>query len=76
MMHSYLFKCDSCGDEQELSTIYDDDGGRCQECETGHYWKCGESYDQDYINEMKYREQQDQEYEERHRYDDDERYRY
>ena len=68
MYHSFSFVCDNCGDEKDLATD-SDNGGRCHECNTGTYHKCGESYDQEYVDEMKYNERQDREYEERHRYD-------
>ena len=68
MYHSFSFQCDQCGDEKDLATD-SDDGGRCHNCSNGRYHKCGESYDQEYVDEMKYNEQQDREYEERHRND-------
>lgn len=68
MYHQYLFRCDRCGDERELCTNADE-GGKCHNCMNGNYYKCGESYDQEYIDQKQYEEQQDREYEERHRYD-------
>ena len=38
-------------------------------CETGHYKKCGESYDKEWLDEQKYNREQDEEYERRHRND-------
>lgn len=70
MYHSFTFTCDHCGDQKDLATD-SDDGGRCHECTNGRYRKSGESYDQEYVDEMKYNIQQDKEYEERHRYDRD-----
>lgn len=68
MYHSYRYQCDSCNDERDLATNADD-GGRCHSCSNGRYRKVGESYDQEWIDEQKYNEQQDREYAERHRYD-------
>lgn len=68
MYHSFRFQCDMCGDEKDLCTD-GADGGRCHECNDGHYRKCGESYDQEWVDKQKYNEQQDREYEDRHRRD-------
>ena len=68
MYHSFVFTCNSCGDEKDLATD-SDDGGRCHSCETGHYYKTGEVYDQEFVDQEKYEAEQDREYEERHRYD-------
>jgi DNA-directed RNA polymerase subunit RPC12/RpoP len=68
MYFSYTYKCDTCGDERDLATNADD-GGRCHSCDTGRYYRCGEAYDQEYIDQQKYEQQQDREYEERHRHD-------
>lgn len=68
MYHSFRFVCDQCGDEKDLATD-GQDGGRCHNCSDGRYHQCGESYDQEWVDEQKYNEQQDREYERRHRYD-------
>ena len=68
MYYSNCYRCDSCGDERDLSCD-SDDGGRCMNCETGHYKKCGESYDKEWLDEQKYNREQDEEYERRHRND-------
>jgi hypothetical protein len=72
MQHSFIFCCDNCGDEIEIPANFGDqyDAGKCKECKNGTYRKSGESYDQEFIDEERYNEQQDREYEERHRYDD------
>jgi hypothetical protein len=48
----------------------DHSGEKCSRCHNGNYRKVGESYDQEWIDEQKYNEQQDREYEERHRHED------
>lgn len=68
MYHSYTYVCDACGDQKDLACS-GDDGGRCHSCHNGKYHRSGESYDQEWVDEQKYNEQQDREYEERHRYD-------
>jgi len=68
MYFSYTYRCDSCGDEKDLACS-SDDGGRCHCCDDGRYHRSGECYDQEYIDQIKYEEQQDREYEERHRRD-------
>lgn len=70
MYHSYSFQCDMCGDEKDLATD-DNNGGRCHSFTNGTYRKCGESYDQEWVDEQKYNERKDREYEDRHRYDRD-----
>jgi len=47
MYFSYTFQCDVCGDQKDLATD-GNDGGRCHNCSDGHYYKCGESYDQEW----------------------------
>lgn len=69
MYFSYSYVCNMCGDQRDLATNADD-GGRCHVCDTGIYRKCGESYDQEFVDQQRYNEQQDREYEQRHRYDD------
>lgn len=66
MHFAYIYKCDSCGDENELCTT-SDDGGQCS-C-GGRYHQIGERYDQEWIDEQRYNEQQDREYKYRHRND-------
>jgi hypothetical protein len=66
MYFSYTFRCDTCGDEKDLATD-GNDGGRCHNCNGGHYFKIGEAYDQEWVEQQKYEQQQDREYEERHR---------
>lgn len=66
MHFGYLYKCDSCGREDELCSS-GDDGGRCS-C-GGQYHKIGETYDQEWVDEQRYNEQQDREYKYRHRND-------
>jgi len=68
MHFGYMYTCNSCGDERELCSN-SDDGGRCNSCDTGNYYKSGEIYDQEFLDDQRYNEQQDHEYEERHRYD-------
>lgn len=67
MYHSFTYQCDSCGDQRDLCTNADT-GGQCHSCINGTYHKCGESYDQEFVDQMEYEEQQDREYEERHRH--------
>ena len=66
MYHSFTYTCDECGDQKDLAGS-GDDGGRCHSCHNGNYRRTGESYDQEWVDEQKYNEQQDREYEERHR---------
>lgn len=68
MHFGYLYTCNYCGDKRELITD-DDDGGRCHVCDNGRYVKTGETYDQEWVDEQRYNEQQDREYEARHKYD-------
>lgn len=68
MYHSFSFQCDMCGDEKDLATD-SDNGGRCHECDNGTYRKCGESYDQEWVDEQKENDREDRRYEERHRND-------
>ena len=68
MYFSYVFVCDSCGDEKELATD-SENAGRCGNCDDGYYRKCGETYDQEWIDQQKYEQGQDREYEYRHRND-------
>lgn len=72
MVHNNVFTCDNCGHEIEIPASWQDgyDAGKCRECNNGSYRKTGECYDQEFVDEQKYNEQQDREYEERHRYDD------
>lgn len=56
MYHSFRFVCDQCRDEKDLATD-DHDGGRCYNCSNGRYHQCGESYDQEWVDEQKYNEQ-------------------
>jgi len=50
MYFSYSYVCNQCGDQRDLATN-DDDGGRCHSCDIGQYRKCGESYDQEYVDQ-------------------------
>ena len=68
MYYSITYRCDNCGDERDLAGD-GDDGGRCHSCYEGRYHRCGESYDDEYVEQKRYEEQQDREYEERHRGD-------
>ena len=68
MHHGYVYTCNTCGDERELCTNADD-GGRCHSCSNGRYYKSGECYDTEYVEQKEYEEQQDREYEARHRDD-------
>lgn len=68
MYFSNTYRCDVCGDEKDLACD-GDDGGRCYNCNDGHYYRCGEAYDQEWVDQQKYEQQQDREYEERHRHD-------
>lgn len=70
MLHNISYKCDNCGHEKEEPSGYGNHGGKCYQCSNGSYHQCGESYDQEWVDEQKYNQQQDREYEERHRYDD------
>lgn len=72
MFYNYVFTCDTCGHEMEVPANFGDqyDAGKCRHCNDGRMIKTGESYDQEFIDEQKYNEQQDREYEERHRHDD------
>ena len=67
MKHDYLYQCNLCGDKTEVDSHYS--AGNCH-C-GGTYQQYGESYDQDFVDEQKYNEQQDREYEKRHRDDND-----
>jgi hypothetical protein len=60
-----IYKCDSCGSETEVDSNYS--AGRCS-C-GGTYQQCGQTYDQEFVDEQRYNEQQDREYETRHRHD-------
>jgi len=66
MYFSYRYACNICGDEKDLATD-SDDGGKCHNCDSGLYRRIGESYDQDYVDQKRYEEQQDYEYEQRHK---------
>ena len=72
MVHNHCFCCDNCGHEMEVPANWGEqyDAGKCRECNSGIYRRTGESYDQEWVDEQKYNEQQDREYEARHRYDD------
>jgi hypothetical protein len=71
MYYARTYKCYDCGDERDFPAHpkdgMDSDGGECS-C-GGRYRYVGETYDQDFVEEQKYNEQQDREYEARHRYD-------
>ncbi|MDD4893124.1 MAG: hypothetical protein PHH73_03910 [Candidatus Rickettsiella isopodorum] len=67
MYFANRFKCDSCGEETENSYYDSRDSFSCS-CGGQFHW-CGESYDQEFIDEQKYNDRQDREYEERHRHD-------
>ena len=66
MYFSHRYVCDVCGDERDLATD-SDEGGRCHSCNSGWYKHYGESYDQEFVEQKKYEEQQDYEYERRHK---------
>jgi len=68
MYFSYRYTCNVCGDQKDLATD-SDDGGRCHSCNEGRYFRSGECYDQEWIEQQKYEERQDREYAERHRYE-------
>lgn len=68
MYHAFIFTCNICGDEIELCTD-SDNGGKCNSCHNGDYQKTGEVYDQDFVDQEKYEEEQDREYELRHHND-------
>ena len=59
-----IYKCGICGREIELPEDYL--AGSCCGKEMVYV---GESYDQEFIDEQRYNEQQDREYEARHRND-------
>jgi hypothetical protein len=63
MYHNDLYVCDSCGRETEVPSEHS--AGSCS-C-GGTYCKVGEHYDQEFVDEQRYNEQQDREYESRHR---------
>jgi predicted RNA-binding Zn-ribbon protein involved in translation (DUF1610 family) len=65
MYHNDIYKCGSCGEEIQVDSHYS--AGTCA-C-GGKLQHCGESYDQEFVDEERYNEQQDREYESRHRYD-------
>lgn len=65
MFHNDVYKCDACGNETEVDSHYSADRCSCG----GTFQKVGESYDQEFVDEQRYNEQQDREYESRHRGD-------
>jgi len=65
MVHNYSYVCNLCGNKTEVPVDYS--AGDCS-C-GGTYEQCGEVYDQEFVDERKYNEQQDREYEYRHRND-------
>ena len=71
MEYNIVFTCDNCRDEKEIPSHPQNpneySGGRCP-C-GGIYRQTGESYDQEFVEQEEYERRQDQEYEERHRYD-------
>lgn len=72
MLHNHIFCCGNCGHEMEVPASFGQqyDAGQCRQCKEGQYQYSGETYDQEFLDEEKYNQQQDREYEERHRYDD------
>lgn len=72
MIHNFTYFCNNCGDEMEVPANLGDqyDAGKCRSCNNGKYVKSGESYDKEFLDQQKYEQQQDREYEERHRHDD------
>lgn len=65
MFCNNVYKCDVCGAETEIDSRYS--AGSCS-C-GGTFQKCGEHYDQEFVDEQRYNERQDREYEARHRHD-------
>ncbi len=65
MYYTWIYQCNMCGDEIEVEAEYA--AGKC-DC-GGTFQKCGESYDQEFVDQERYYQEQDREYEDRHRYD-------
>lgn len=65
MYHAIIWTCDACDEKTELPP--QQTPGRCF-C-GGTFQQTGETYDSEYVEQKKYEEQQDREYEERHRHD-------
>ena len=68
MFHRDIYKCDSCGHEIEAERDCNVNG-KCSSCHIGRYRFYAETYDQEFVDQEKYERQQDEEYENRHRYD-------
>jgi len=70
MIYNIVYTCDNCKGEMEIPAHPKDNAeynaGKCS-C-GGTYRHTGESYDQEFVEQEKYERRQDQEYEERHRY--------
>ena len=73
VLFSYTYKCDGCGQERNVPgnpAEGHDDSGKVRHCPCGGLFRfSGETYDQEFIDEQRYNERQDREYEERHRRD-------
>ncbi len=65
MYHANTWQCSSCGIEIEIDAPFD--VGRCH-C-GGRYGQSGECYDQEFVDQEQYYQEQDEEYERRHWYD-------
>lgn len=63
MYHCNIYKCDRCGGEIEVDVMHA--AGSCS-C-GGTLQQCGESYDQEFVDQERYEREQDAEYEQRHR---------
>ena len=71
MQYNIVYKCSGCSNEIEIPSHprnnCEYDAGKCH-C-GGKYYKSGESYDREFIEQEEYERRQDEEYEQRHRYD-------
>lgn len=63
MVHRNIYQCDSCREEIEIDVAFSANKCHCG----GRYVLFGECYNQEFVDEQKYNERQDREYEHRHR---------
>ena len=71
-MYAKVYQCDRCKDEKEIPADphRDNSGIALGKCNCGgDYMPAGECYDQEFLDDEEYNRRQDEEYEERHRYD-------
>jgi hypothetical protein len=71
MEYNKIWRCDRCSDEIETPSHPTRDNTKPGHCHCGgRYNFAGESYDQEFVDQMRYEQEQDREYEDRHRHDD------